>query len=79
MSVTLATSATIEPAAIEPQPEPDRLILRSELRAMLGDVSGETLRRWARDGKLPPPDVMLSRRTQGWRLSTLRASGIGVV
>ena len=59
--------------------EPDRLILRSELRAMLGDVSGETLRRWARAGKLPAPDVMLSRRTQGWRLSTLRAAGLWVV
>ena len=59
--------------------DPDRLILRDELRAMAGDVSGETLRRWSRAGKLPPPDVLLSRRTQGWRLSTLRAAGLGFV
>ena len=28
--------------------------------------------------KLPPPDVDLSQRTRGWRLSTLRAAGIGL-
>lgn len=55
----------------------DRLILRGALPAELG-VSSETVRRWMRDGKLPKPDVDLSLRTRGWKLSTLRAAGLGI-
>jgi hypothetical protein len=32
-----------------------------------------------RDGKLPLPDVALSHRTKGWRMSTLLAAGINLV
>jgi hypothetical protein len=32
-----------------------------------------------RDGKLPEPDVALSHRTKGWRMSTLQAAGINLV
>ncbi|MGO4382053.1 helix-turn-helix transcriptional regulator [Pseudoduganella sp. RAF53_2] len=53
----------------------DRVIYRQDLYAMLG-VTSETLRRWLRDGKLPPPDVAITQRTVGWRLSTLQAAGI---
>jgi len=45
---------------------------------MLG-VGSEALRRWLKAGKLPPPDVAISRKTMGWRLSTLQKSGIGLV
>lgn len=56
----------------------DRVIYRAELCDALGVVS-ETMRRWIRDKKLPEPDVALSRRTMGWRLSTLHAAGIRIV
>lgn len=59
--------------------EPDRLITSAELRTQLGGVTHETLRRWKLAGKLPKPDVALSRRTQAWRLSTLRAAGLNLV
>lgn len=55
----------------------DRLIMRGELHDELG-VTSETVRRWMRDGKLPKPDVDLSLRTRGWKLSTLRAAGLNL-
>lgn len=59
---------------IEVPPE-DRIIYRQDLYEML-KVTSETLRRWIRDGKLPPADVAITQRTMGWRLSTLQAAGI---
>lgn len=56
----------------------DRVIYRTDLCKMLG-VGSEALRRWLKAGKLPPPDVAISRKTMGWRLSTLHAAGIGLV
>lgn len=53
----------------------DRVIWRRELQEEM-HVTSETIRRWMRDGKLPPPDVNLSHRTKGWRLSTLREAKI---
>lgn len=53
----------------------DRVIYRQDLYKMLG-VSSETLRRWLRDGKMPAADIAITRRTVGWRLSTLQAHGI---
>jgi hypothetical protein len=61
-----------------PNAEPDRVIWRSELKKEL-NVCSETIRRYLRDKKLPPPDVNLSLRTKGWKLSTLRAAGIHLV
>jgi hypothetical protein len=55
----------------------DRLILRRDLPDELG-VCSETVRRLMKANKLPPPDVDLSLRTRGWKLSTLRAAGIGL-
>lgn len=57
--------------------EPDRVIWRRDLQAT-AQVSSETVRRWLVSGKLPKPDVQISRRTAGWRLSTLRAAGINL-
>jgi hypothetical protein len=54
----------------------DYVIWRRDLRAALNNVSDETLRQWLKTGKLPPPDIDLSQRTRGWRLSTLRRAGI---
>lgn len=56
----------------------DRVIYRAELCTMLG-VKTECVRRWLVAGKLPKPDVAISRKTAGWRLSTLRSAGIGLV
>jgi predicted DNA-binding transcriptional regulator AlpA len=56
----------------------DRVIWRRELQAA-AHVSSETVRRWMKDGKLPLPDVNLSHRTKGWRVSTLRAAGINLL
>ncbi len=56
----------------------DRVIWRSDLCVLLG-VGSEAIRRWMKSGKLPAPDVALSARTMGWRLSTLRAAGIGLL
>lgn len=56
----------------------DVVIWRSELREMCGGVCSETIRVWMKSGKLPAPDVKLSLRTMGWRLSTLRAAGINL-
>lgn len=55
--------------------EEDRVIWRRELQEAT-KVSSETMRRWMKSGKLPEPDVNLSNRTKGWRISTLRAAGI---
>lgn len=57
--------------------ELDRVLWRSDLRQRL-DVCEETMRRWIKANKLPPPDVHLSQRSMGWRLSTLRAAGINL-
>jgi predicted DNA-binding transcriptional regulator AlpA len=56
----------------------DRVIYRKELMEKLG-VTSETIRQWLKKGRLPKPDIALSRRTVGWRLSTLNAAGVGVV
>lgn len=61
--------------AAQEQSPVDRVIWRRDLTEMMG-VSGETVRRWMNAGKLPRPDVNLSRRTSGWKLSTLRLAGI---
>ncbi|SAI47340.1 Uncharacterised protein [Bordetella ansorpii] len=56
-------------------PLEDRIIWRPDLQQKF-DVSSNTVRRWILEGKLPPPDVDLSRKTKGWRLSTLLNAGI---
>jgi predicted DNA-binding transcriptional regulator AlpA len=58
--------------------ENDRVIWRPQLQKMMG-VTSETIRRWMRDHRLPEPDVAMSRKTLGWRASTLRAHGVNLV
>ena len=55
----------------------DRVIWRPELQKMMG-VTSETIRRWMKAKRLPAPDVAMSRKTLGWRISTLRASGVNL-
>ena len=55
--------------------EYDTMFTRQELMAKLGR-SRETFRQWVKAGKIPPPDVDLSRKTKGWKKSTLAAAGI---
>lgn len=60
--------------AIEPG---ERIIWRADLYRLLG-VGSECVRRYMRNGKLPKPDIDLSVRRQGWKVSTLQAAGIGI-
>ena len=55
----------------------DTVIFRPDLMQRLG-VCSETIRRYLKAKKLPPPDVALSAKKVGWRLSTLRAAGINL-
>lgn len=58
--------------------EIDRVIWRKDFQATM-QVSSETIRRWIKAKKLPAPDVHMSLKTSGWRMSTLRAAGINIV
>jgi len=58
--------------------EADRVLWRADLRKALG-CSPDTLRRYVRDKKLPEPDVNLTQRMMGWKVSTLRAAGINLL
>lgn len=60
------------------QIEQDRIVWRSDLYTTIG-VCSETVRQWIKAGKLPKPDVQISTKRMGWRLSTLRGIGIGLV
>lgn len=55
----------------------DPIIWRGELHERL-QVTSNTVRRWIKAKKLPAPDVEISLKTRGWRLSTLRAAGINL-
>ncbi|MDR1310501.1 MAG: hypothetical protein LBK01_01300 [Burkholderiaceae bacterium] len=56
----------------------DRVIFRKELMQNM-QVCSETIRRWRKTNRLPVPDVHISRKIQGWRLSTLQRHGINLV
>lgn len=64
------------PASL-PTAEPiDRIVWRQELQQVLG-VSLESISRYLRTpGKLPPPDLNLSAKKVGWKVSTLHAAGL---
>ena len=76
--MTANTHTVHPPSHAAAAPEADRVIYRSELPGLL-KVGTVAVRRYIKAGKLPAPDVNLSRRTCGWSLSTLRAHGIGVL
>ncbi len=56
----------------------DRVVYRQELAKEL-KVTSESIRRYIKAGKLPKPDVEMSRQVMGWKLSTLQRAGIGLV
>jgi len=58
-------------------PHDDPIITRKELPGLL-KVHTDTIRRAFKEGKLPPYDYKLSRKSCGWKRSTLRAAGINV-
>lgn len=58
--------------------EIDRVIWRPDLYTLLG-VKSSCVTKWLQAGKIPKPDVALSQKTMGWRMSTLRAAGINLV
>lgn len=57
----------------------DKVLYRDELCKALNNISSETLRRWLKEGRIPQPDVAISRRTVGWRYSTLLAAGVRIL
>ena len=59
-------------------PPPERFFSRAELMRALGGICSETLRRQLHAKRIPEPDVNLSRRTQAWKLSSLRAAGLDI-
>lgn len=58
--------------------ELDCVIWKPDLAKAL-KVGPQCIRVWVKAGKLPKPDVDLSMRTKGWRMSSLRAAGINLV
>ena len=56
----------------------DRVIWRPDLYQLLG-VGSSCVTKWLKAGKFPKPDVALSQKTMGWKVSTLRAAGINLV
>lgn len=55
----------------------DRVLMRADIMKRL-NCSRETLRQWIKNNKLPKPDVAISRKTMGWKISTLAAAGINI-
>jgi len=63
------TPDTATPARLDP------IIKPADVRASF-QVTQETVRAWIKAKKLPPYDVVLSRKTKGWKRSTLIAAGM---
>lgn len=57
--------------------DPNAIIKRGDLPKLIG-VCSDTVRKMVNAGKLPPLDVNLSRKTRGWKRSTLVAHGVKV-
>jgi hypothetical protein len=55
----------------------NEVIKRSDLPRLL-KVSSDTVRKYIKSGKLPSYDVALSRKTSGWKRSTLVNAGVKV-
>lgn len=60
---------------------PERVIWRDELQQRLGaqGVCGKTMSRYIAAGKLPAPDIRLSAKRMGWKVSTLIKAGLEAV
>jgi len=55
----------------------DPIVWREDLQVVLR-ISSETVRRWLKSNKLPKPDIYPTRKTMGWKLSTLRGAGLDI-
>lgn len=64
-------------AMTEATQDPNAIIKRGDLPKLIG-VCSDTVRKMVNAGKLPPLDVNLSRKTRGWKRSTLVAAGVKV-
>ncbi len=60
------------------QAEGDRMVWRKQFTDAMG-VCSETVRLWIKAKKLPVPDVNVSPKVMGWKLSTLRNAGFDLV
>jgi hypothetical protein len=58
------------------QAQPAVIWLRDLPRAL--GRSTQTVRVWRQKGLIPPPDMSPTRKSQGWRRSTLEAAGLVV-
>lgn len=74
----MSETETIDLDTATPEAEEDRVIWRPDLCKMLG-VGSQCVREWIKKGKLPKPDIDLSTRTKGWRLSTLHRAGVRLI
>lgn len=57
--------------------DPNEIIKRGDLPKIL-NICSDTVRKMCKANKLPPYDVALSRKTSGWKRSTLVAHGVKV-
>jgi hypothetical protein len=55
----------------------DPLYTRAELAQLLR-ICSDTLTRWLREKRIPPPDLAPTRKAQQWRRSTLHRHGLPV-
>ncbi len=55
----------------------DEFLPRAELAKRLG-ICSDTLTRWIREKRVPPPDLAPTRKTQQWRRSSLQTAGLNL-
>jgi len=55
----------------------DPIIWRADLQEVM-HVSSDTVRRWLKSNRLPKPDINPTRKSMGWKLSTLRGAGLDI-
>lgn len=56
----------------------DPIIWRDDLRLALNGISNDTVRRWLKSNRLPKPDIFPTRKTMGWKMSTLIGAGFDI-
>ncbi len=71
----MANAVTAAREEATPSSRLGALVKLGTLRRSLG-VSGETVRRWRAQGKLPPADVDLGGPSVWWHPATLAAAGV---
>lgn len=77
MSASDSNPASPSASVVQRLVAADPIVWRDDLQAVL-HVSSETVRRWLKANRLPKPDIYPTRKTMGWRLSTLRGAGFDI-